>query len=380
MGHDRNETKRAVRSLSKFIQKLIKEVKPGDKEARKVWRKNNEQLMEKCFWYKRKNGMPSITSLVTPFYHPTQKLIGLNYSPVAHLTLHQFSAGWTLPLRLCRGIIFDYQGNLVAMPFIKFFNYNEHPETRNLPEEPFDATVKHDGHLGIIFQHNRKLYITTRGSFVSPSSLLGTSMLKNHSDKNNWPGKFPKDLTVLVEIIHPNTKVHLNYRRKKEFILIGANNINKLEDLVHGELLDLGKLLNLPVTEKWNGNSLKDLEKLMLNMAVKNREGYVVRFQSGLRVKFKFTTYINLMVEAKLNYSYLMNRIMSGNLKKMIGNLEEEVYTKAEAMVADLMKVKSLPGSEKEKWCYLYNLMPKKKQTSSYKAKCRAFSKFLAKN
>lgn len=375
MRHDRSEKWEAILKLGKFVKKLVDETKRGDKELQKVWRKKNERFMERCFNYKRSEGMPSITNLVRPFFHPHLPLVGLNYSPLAHNVLHKFPAGWTLPLRLCRGIIFNHNGALVALAFEKFFNYGEHPETTNLPNEPFTATLKHDGHLGIIFWFQNKLVLTTRGSFVSPSSILGTKMLTSYAKKRRWvqDENFPKELTLLVEMIHPHTKVHVDYKKQKKFILIGSQNRETLEDQLYQQLQELGRALHLPVSEQWTGNSVENLRQFMNDMSVQNREGYVVRFESGLRVKFKFATYINRMVEAKLDYSYLMNRIMSGNLQKMIGKLEEEILAKANAMVADLMRARQIPGSEKDKWEYLYNLVPKAKQTSSYRAKCRKF-------
>jgi len=378
MRHDTNEKREAIRKLGKFVKKLVDETEKGDKELQKIWRKKNERFIERCFNYKRKEGMPSITNLVRPFFHPTLPLVGLNYSPLAHNVLHRFPEGWTLPLRLCRGAIFNWNGILIGLPFEKFFNYGEHPETTNLPNEPSVATLKHDGHLGIIFWFQHKLVLTTRGSFVSPSSILGTKMLMGYAKKHRWTMEgispnFPKELTLLVEMIHPHTKVHVDYKKQKGFILIGSQNRETLEDLSYDQLQKLGKDLHLPVSEQWSGHSIQELRQFMNDMSVQNREGYVVRFQGGLRVKFKFATYINRMVEAKLDYSYLMNRIMSGNLQKMIGKLEEEILAKANSMVADLMRAKKIPGSEKEKREYLYNLVPKEKQTSGYKAKCRKF-------
>jgi RNA ligase len=379
--HERNEKHEAIRKLGKFVKKLVDETERGDKDLQRSWRKKNERFMERCFNYKRSGGMPSITNLVRPFFHPTLPLVGLNYSPLAHNVLHKFPEGWTLPLRLCRGIVFNYNGDLVALAFEKFFNYGEHPETTHLPNEPFTATLKHDGHLGIIFWFGQKLVLTTRGSFVSPSSILGTKLLADYAKRYGWikDKNFPKELALLVEMIHPHTKVHVDYKKQKKFILIGSQNRETLEDYSHQQLQELGDALHLPVSEQWSGNSIEELRSFMNDMSVQNREGYVVRFENGLRVKFKFATYINRMVEAKLDYSYLMNRIMSGNLQKMIGKLEEEILAKANAMVADLMRATQIPGSEKERREYLYRLVPKDKQTSSYKAKCRKFLKTISK-
>jgi len=332
--------------------------------------------MEQCFGYERLDKMPSITAVVTAFFHPTLPLIGLNYTPVAHNTLHAFPAGWTPALRLCRGIVFDRRGELVAKPFEKFFNYNEHEETRNLPDEPFTATVKHDGHLGIIFEYGGAWHITTRGDFGSRTSKLGAGMLRRYAKKGRWDDKLPCGDNLLVEIIHPSTKVHLKYRGER-FVLIGAYERDTLRDLDHTTLAALGKKLGLPVAERWFGDSIKDLVALTQDLSVRNREGFVVRFESGLRVKFKFASYINLMVEGKLSLPYVMNRLLAGNLDKMIRNLPEEVYAEAEKMADAVLKVGDMPGTEKERRQYLYGLVPPDKSTQYYRGICRKLLKKL---
>lgn len=375
------EEREAINKLGAFVQKLIQDG-VRDKMAFREWRKKNKEIMESFFDYAKftDEKIQPITALVSVFFHPQEPLVGLNYTPVAHNTLHQFPAGWTMPLRLCRGIIFDYDGKLIAKPFSKFFNVGENEETKKLPNMPFDATAKHDGHLGIIFDYQGRLFVTTRGSFESKSALIATEMLKNYFIKKWWTKKFPTHLTVLVEIIHPETKVHVDYKRKKKFILIGAYDRNTLQDFDYETLLRLGRDLGLKVTERWQGTSLQDLKELMKDLSVENKEGYVVRFQNGYRVKFKFATYINLMVKEKLSYSYLMRRIISGNLQKMIENLPEELYAEAEAMVKKLKKVQSPAFAnmpERERRQYLYELVEPEKSTSYYRSICRDFLKHI---
>lgn len=373
------ETKLCRQALA-GLQKLIGALdKAGvrDKIAFREWRKSHEEFMEKCLGYERQPGMPSATSLVSAFFHPDLPLIGLNYTPVAHNTLHAFPAGWTPAIRLCRGIVFDRRGELVAKPFEKFFNYGEHPETRDLPDEPFTATVKHDGHLGIIFWYRDSWHITTRGDFSSRTSKVSAEMLERYVRKGDWDSKLPCGDNLLVEIIHPSTKVHLKYRGAR-FILIGAFQRDTLHDLDHEELRVLGKRLGLPVTERWDGQSIKDLVALTQDLSVSNKEGFVVRFQSGLRVKFKFASYINLMVAGKLSYTYIMNRMLAGNLEKMIQNLPEEVYDRASDMVKAINKALAAPGTEKERRQRLYGLVPPEESTQYYRGICRKLIKTRA--
>ena len=372
---DKEKCLRAIAGLRKFVRALD-QAGVRDKAGYREWRKDHEKFMEQCFGYERLDKMPSVTSVVTVFFHPALPLIGLNYTPVAHNTLHAFPSGWTPALRLCRGVVFDREGELVAKPFEKFFNYGEHPETRELPNEPFTATTKHDGHLGIIFEYGGAWHITTRGDFMSRTSRLGAGMLRRYAKSGRWDDKLPCGDNLLVEIIHPETKVHLRYRGAR-FILIGACERDTLRDFDHPALVKLGKTIGLPVTERWSGDSIRDLVALTHDLSVRNREGFVVRFESGLRVKFKFASYINLMVEGKLSVPYVMNRLLAGNLDKMIMNLPEEVYAEAADMAEAVLSVRKMPGTEKERRQYLYGLVPPDKSTPYYRGICRKLLKKL---
>lgn len=367
------DAKKAVASLRTFVGALVK-ARIKTKAQFRRWKKKpaNEKFMAKCLGYRRKEGMPSVTALVEPHFHKELPLIGLNYTNVAHNTLFAFPDGWTPVIRHCRGIIFDRRGNLVAFPFPKFFNYGEHPETLRMTG-PFIATEKHDGHLGIIFAYKDRLHLATRVSFDGPTARLGNRMLRDIDKKQHWTGRFPEGVTVLVEIIHPDTKVHLEYGRDEKFMLIGAYYNQTLEDIVGSPLVDLGAVLSIPVAERWRGKSLQELRALMRDKDIRNREGIVLRYPGG-RVKHKFESYIGLMVASKLTYGYLMKRLMANNAEKMILTLPEEIVGTARDMIARIQAVVcEVPGDLKARRDYLYGLDPGRQKKQHYRSICRKF-------
>jgi len=365
----------SIYSLINFVKRITSDGVFYKTSFRK-WCKDHEQEMETFFGYFRKEGMPAITSLVGASFHPTEPLIMLNYTAGTHNTLHKFPEGWTLPLRQCRGIVFDMvTGQLIAKPFEKFFNYGEHPETVNLPGGPFVATVKHDGHLGIIFRYHDKFILTTRGEFVNPTAQFAQAMLDEYVEGNGWMEWIPPgQITLLVEVIHPKTRVFLDYYADKRFVLLGINrNSGEYDVFDYPSVCVWGNLLGLDVAEQWVGDSLEVLREHMRDLSVKNREGYVVRVGDRM-VKFKFASYINKMVEAKLGYKYLMQRVISGNLGKMIDNLPEEVFAQAQEMLRALMNIaQNETFTDKEKKKRLYKLVPIEESTQYYRKICRDF-------
>jgi len=233
--------------------------------------------------------------------------------------------------------------------------------------------------------------LATRVSFHGPSAQLGNKMLRDIDSRQHWSrrlcstsrayigGKmchFPEGLTVLVEIIHSNTKVHVDYGGKEQFVLIGAYYHKTMEDIVGSALVDLGAILSIPVATRWRGTSLDELKTLMRDKKITNREGIVARFENGVRVKYKFETYIGLMVASKLSYAYLMNRLLANNLEKMLLTLPEEIIGRARDMVARIQAVVcDVPGDEKARREYLYGLDPEKQKNQYYRGICRKFLK-----
>jgi RNA ligase len=335
------------------------------------------------FGYVRKDGMPKISTLVKPFYHKAYDgQIGFNYTPVAHNTLHAYPHGWTPVLRQCRGIVFHGPtGKLLAKPFPKFFNYGEHPESTDLPDGPVETTAKEDGHLAIIYRdHEGRITMTTRGSFKSSTGEIGRKMLRRIVKNKRWNRCFPRHCTLLAEMIHPATHVIRTYRGQPHFRVIGAVNNETLRELTYDELAGLAELaLCVQVVQRRVFPSLAALRQHMKDRTVKNREGFVAMYIATdgrpIRVKFKYETYLGKMFAEKFSHGYAMRQMAAGKLEERLRMLPEEIVPMAKAMVAEISKVKRMKTPLKARWTYLYGLVPKEQQTSSYKATCRAFVK-----
>ena len=78
--------------------------------------------------------------------HPTLDLTIWNYSPKV-----QYEGLWDDITMQCRGLVTNSNGDVIARPFKKFFNYEEH-KPEELPNEYFEVYEKMDGSLGIVFR------------------------------------------------------------------------------------------------------------------------------------------------------------------------------------------------------------------------------------
>jgi RNA ligase len=123
--------------------------------------------------------------------HPVYDLTIWNYSPKV-----QYEKLWDDITIQCRGLVTNSKNEIIARPFKKFFNYEEH-KPEDLPNEEFEVYEKMDGSLGILFHYENEWILATRGSFTSEQSIKGTEMLKKYPleklDVNN---------TYLFEIIY----------------------------------------------------------------------------------------------------------------------------------------------------------------------------------
>jgi len=225
--------------------------------------------------------------------HPTAPLRIYNYTAKA-----QYENVWNAATLTCRGLIADETGEVVARPFSKFFNLEQ---VEQLPNEPFEVYEKLDGSLGILYWIDDEPYIATRGSFESTQAHIATQLLQSY-DLSGLDRRF----TYLFEIIYPENRIVVDYGERRELVLLA------IIDTTTGDehpVQDIG----FPVATKHDG--ITDVASLR-TLDWENREGVVVRFASGLRVKAKCTEYVRL------------HRLLTGVTEKMI--LEEYLMTGAD--------------------------------------------------
>ena len=121
--------------------------------------------------------------------HPTLPLTIWNYSEKV-----QYEMLWDEVTIVCRGLVTDDSGAVIAKPFPKFFNYEEGKHT---PTSEFEVFEKMDGSLGILFNYDGEWILATRGSFTSEQSKKGCELLKKYPIEN-----LDRKNTYLFEIIY----------------------------------------------------------------------------------------------------------------------------------------------------------------------------------
>src|SRR5690242_13723962 len=134
--------------------------------------------------------------------HPTAELWILNYSQKC-----QFAGYWTAETMQCRGLIVDTDFRIVARPFVKFFNLEQHLAMEGMPvlrwDQPYVIQEKMDGSLGILYWADGVPCIATRGSFISDQAVFATNLLRTRYVQV----EFAPQYTYLFEIIYPANRI-----------------------------------------------------------------------------------------------------------------------------------------------------------------------------
>lgn len=253
--------------------------------------------------------------------HPTEDLLIWNYTQKC-----QFDRKWTTETMMARGLVTDLVGNLVARPFKKFFNFEEHTgedsKLSKLPmNEAFEVFDKVDGSLGILyFLPDGTPQIATRGSFVSEQAIEANKILSQMISEKNIKFDPKMGYTWLFEIIYPENRIVVDYGDARTLVQLAVINIET------GDELPIKTLLT-PFTKVQSYDGLTDFDSIK-KFVRNNAEGFVIRFQSGVRCKLKYEEYVRLHrlvtgVNAKTIWDLLRH---NESLNELLEKVPEEFY------------------------------------------------------
>jgi len=247
---------------------------------------------------------------ITKRKHPTKSLWILNYSSST-----QYERNWTEETLSCRGLVVDKHNNIVARPFKKFFNYDEWVQMgNNIPNEPFEVYEKLDGSLGVGFWYEGQFIIATRGSFESEQAIEAN---KIWNEKYKDTASTTSLLTYLFEIIYPENRIVVDYKGKRDLVLLTVIETETGEELKSPHL-------SFPSPIKYDGLDYDTISKLDWE----NHEGFVLKFQSGLRLKIKHENYKRLhKILTGLNELAIWEMLKDGkSVDSLINDIPDEFY------------------------------------------------------
>jgi RNA ligase len=211
--------------------------------------------------------------LVVKNDHPTLPISIYNYSRKA-----VYNKVWDDITKSCRALVLDKEGNVVAKAFDKFFNIEE-LSNEEIPNESFEVYEKLDGSLILVFRYLAELVVASKGSFTSDHASLAKKLI----DEKYIENKIYSDYVYVFEMIGPSNKIVIDYP-EDELVLISK--------------LDKKNWDELPLTDSWV-KIVKKYDAIIHYNELKStipsdKEGFVIRFKSGFRLKIKGEDYFRL--------------------------------------------------------------------------------------
>jgi RNA ligase len=294
-------------------------------------------------------------NLIMANKHPEYDIWILNYSPKA-----QSKKFWDEYTLSCRGLVIDAEGKILARPFKKFRNMEEHLPSEIDMSKKFEIFEKMDGSLIILFYYEPRMewIVASRGSFISEQKLEAEKMLDaSVFDKLN------KRLTHLFEIIYPENRIVVDYGTRKELVLLTVIETSTGYEVPYQSVLPTYSEY-FTVVKKYDMsiNNLIDLKNLEEN----NKEGFVVRFEDGFRVKVKFSEYIRLHgiltnVSNLTVWEHLKNNY---NFDELLDRVPDEFYVwlnkTVKVLQSSFNEIERLALKEFVRICHVNNIHERK--------------------
>ena len=192
-----------------------------------------------------------------------------------------------------RGHVYENGTNkLIANPFSKFFNLSELSvsKSRNLLKKTnYKCYEKIDGSLGIIYNYEGEWRFNTRGSFNSEQSIKAKEIFFKYYRHLHVLGD---NLTLLVEIIYPENRIIIDYKDQESLILLAIYDRDTGDELKRGVMEMIANTLKLPIVKSYNLTFDEMFKYQKLDSL--DKEGFVIRFTDGYRVKIKSKKYFQI--------------------------------------------------------------------------------------
>ena len=204
----------------------------------------------------------------------------------------------------CRGLILERDTwKVINMAFSKFFNYGE-GHAAQIDWNTANILMKVDGSLISMYKYNGKWYASTTGTAEGEgevnnrpnttfADLFWETMKKVSPTLYNNLNSLAEGVTYIFELTTPYNIVVAPHS-ESSITLLGARNLNTLEELNYETLSDLALMYKIPLVKSYdlNVDNPEELAKTLIGLPY-FEEGYVVVDANFNRIKIKNPAYLN---------------------------------------------------------------------------------------
>jgi RNA ligase len=198
--------------------------------------------------------------------------------------------------RECRGLIFDTAtGKLISRPYHKFFNAGEREETAidkiNL-YEPHVVLEKLDGSMIRPIPTKEGFRLATKAGITDVAMNAELFIADKPQYRNFILAILDGGMTPIFEWCSRKNRIVVDYP-EDQLILTGIRNNVSGTYLLHWNMVELGRLWNVPVVKAVDGLAVQNINLFVQQVREwDDGEGIVLRFDSGHMVKVKADDYV----------------------------------------------------------------------------------------
>ncbi len=216
-----------------------------------------------------------------------------------------------------KGIVYRREPyELISLPLVKIYNLGEKAvsvaDIAGIASAPGNTRLhflrKLDGTLLQRFQHNGRVYFTTRGMIEggpscdvqdedAPASARNFDFLG--AARRIAQAKYPalceprpefENTTLVFEFIHPETRVITNYGDREDLVLLACFDRADFRYRTYAEVRELAHAHNFTHVDEFtpHGHTLgEQIESLLASIAGTDQEGTVITLEHGHRVVYR---------------------------------------------------------------------------------------------
>lgn len=260
--------------------------------------------------------------------HPSLPYTLYNYTSKA-----QFEDHWPSEVMACRGLILADNGECVARPFDRFFNWGE--RDRYSGGHITLVTEKVDGSLGILYRDGDRKHIATRGSFDSEQAQWATAFLNDHYEDLD---RIPPEWTLLFEIVYPSNRIVVDYGEDEDLFLLAIRNRFTGEYLPFEEVRQTANWYAFPLPDVYQFNNAEEIVEACRSLDG-NAEGWVAEFSDGQRFKFKGDMYLELhRLVTNTSFKRVLSWVADGVYNDMVAGVPDEFLEQVKGWKQDIEK------------------------------------------
>jgi len=256
-------------------------------------------------------------------YHPTLPLQIINYSRTV-----QFDNLWDEVTTYCRNLILDLDCNLIARSFSRFKNF-EQLTNEEIPDCGYWVQEKLDGSLINLFYYNNEWIFASKGSFTSIHSIKAKEIFEKKYKLEGY-NRLKPEYNYIFEVVFPENRIVVNYENEEKLIFLSAfkgENEIKFENI--GQELGLFNWnFDIVNSQLCLRDERKDDDFLVYKSKnLKNREGYVMLFLNGFRMKIKFEDYCKLhKVSTGVSNYTVLEHLKNNTFNELLELCPDEMY------------------------------------------------------